>query len=668
MKMLLLDFETRSHCDLPNEGAYNYALDPTTDILCCAFYDMDTMHQYVWHPDRGPLPDQILYTIEHADFIVAHNAEFDMGIWEAVGVPDYGFPQITPDRWYCSSAQCRVNGLPAALDDAAWALKLKKRKDPRGKALIKALSLPQEDGTFNEDPELMQEMYEYCLQDVLVTADIMNRTRLMTQDEHADWLATVEMNLRGVKIDRQLADLAQEYAADEQEAIGELLAELTDGQITKHTQTARVREWVLDRVFTDNESDPVKEAMTVYKKGEKKYSLDKNVRRNLLALIDEGHIVDDTLAEVIQLLDDGNKSSVAKFKRMVNLADVEDDRVRGAFVFAGAGSTLRYTSRGLQLHNMRRDCFSPDEAEDIIQDMVDDYELDNVMDTLSKMLRPAIIPEPGNALIVSDWSAIEARVMPWLVNTPAAEKKLDLFRRGVDVYIHSAEAMGLGPEDRQTGKVAELALGYQGGIKAFQAMARNYGLTIPDAKAQRIVDQWRAANPWAVAFWKDLERAAKLAIGNPGKYYTAGRVSYVYIPELIDGTLLCALPGNNSIQYPKAKIESVETPFGMRPQITALKASFKPKADAKEWPRSTLYGGLLAENVTQAMAAAILRSTIRSMPDVIAHVHDEIVQEVPKHQAGTAITLLTKAMTQGPDWAEGLPLNCEAQVLERYGK
>jgi DNA polymerase len=664
--MLIIDFETRSRANLPVVGSYNYALDPSTDILCCAFYNVETQHKYVWYPSRGPLAKDMVYHINRADFIVAHHAEFDMAIWEAVAVPDYDFPEIQPEKWYCTSAQCRVNGLPAGLDDAAWALGLKQRKDYRGKALIKALSIPQADGTFNEDPKLMQEMYAYCMQDAVVTAAILESTRLMMQEEHADWLKTVDMNLRGVRIDRELARAAMAYAAEEQAAIGARLDALTDGEITKHTQNARIRNWILDRLPGEDDGiDPVRMAMTVYKDGEKKYSLAKDIRRNLLALADEGHMPGD-MAEVIQLLDDGNKSSVAKFGKMLDLADPVDDRVRGAFVYAGATATLRYTSRGLQLHNMRRDCFSPDDAEELRADMLAGRQIDDVMNTLSKMLRPAIIPEKGKSLIVSDWSAIEARILPWLANDPEADLRLEIFKRGDDIYVETAK--DIGTDSRQIGKVAELALGFQGAVVAFQSMAKNYGLNISDAEAQKIVDAWGAANQWAVRFWRELEVAAREAMRSPNQMIPAGMVDYVYWPDVMDGTLVCQLPGLQLIQYPKARIEEVETKFGPRSQITALKASFKPKADAKEWPRGALYGGLLAENVTQATAAAILRESVRILPDVIAHVHDEIILEVPTRYADRDMLELTRIMNTPPQWADGLPLAVEASIMQRYGK
>ena len=663
--MLILDFETRSQCDLKKKGSSNYCLDPSTDILCMAALCTDTESKWLWYPDEE-LPQALRYAIENADLVCAHNAEFDMGIYE-IAVTDYGFPQIPKQKWYCSSAQCRVNAIPAGLDDAAWALGLKTRKYSKGAHLIKKLSMPRPDGTFLEDEELLIDMGDYCMQDVIVTTAVVRATRPMTQMEHQDWLKTVEVNQRGVLIDYDLATSALDYSDTEQSAIAIKLIDITDGVVTRHSQSARIRDWLVARLGDDH---AIIKLMEVYKEGVKKLSLDKNIRRNILNMIENSEIiVDDDVRDVVQLLDDGNKSSVAKFKRMLEMCDEEDHRVRGAFVFAGASQTLRYTSRGLQLHNMRRDCWSADEAEHIAHLMAQGEPLEgDVMETLSKLLRPAIIPAQGNIFVVGDWSSIEARVLPWLSDSDGGDAKLQIFKDGKDVYIEAAKAMGLGESSRQIGKVAELALGYQGGVNAFNSMARNYGLSMSDAEAQGVVDKWRSTNAWAVRFWAELEQAAKDAISFPTKKFHAGMVTYLFAPDMMEGTLLCLMEGDTIIQYPKAKLEMVATKFGDRVQITALKASLKPKADAKQWLRTSIYGGLLAENCTQAFAAAILRNALRQLDDVVASVHDEIVLEVGYDESPTVLKNLQQLMEETPSWAEGLPLTAEPVIMRRYGK
>jgi len=208
--------------------------------------------------------------------------------------------------------------------------------------------------------------------------------------------------------------------------------------------------------------------------------------------------------------------------------------------------------------------------------------LDNVINTLKKLIRPTLIPEEGNVFVVGDWGQVESRMLAWLSDSRGGDAKLELFRSGVDIYEVTAKSIGI--PDRQIGKVADLSLGFGGAAGAFNAMAASYGVELPDHQVKRIVDQWRNANQWAVKFWRDLENAGRRAIMHPGEVYHAGRIRYMFAPQLIEGTLICILPDNSSIQYPVARIEKIVHPkFGAMSSITAMKAAWTPKADAKEW-------------------------------------------------------------------------------------
>ena len=220
MKAIVLDFETRSRCDLKMAGAVVYARDPSTDVLCLALIDLTTDESIVFDPYVINMPKRWVKKLEEADLVMAHNALFDREIYNEVYLScDENAPQIPFEKWYCTSAQARVNALPASLEDAARAAKLVNKKDFRGSALIRALSIPQADGTFNEDKKLMQEMRDYCLQDAKTTVDLVRATRLMTQVEHGDWLIAERMNMLGIKVDVELAELAQQYADEEQAGI-----------------------------------------------------------------------------------------------------------------------------------------------------------------------------------------------------------------------------------------------------------------------------------------------------------------------------------------------------------------------------------------------------------------------------------------------------------------
>jgi DNA polymerase len=285
-----------------------------------------------------------------------------------------------------------------------------------------------------------------------------------------------------------------------------------------------------------------------------------------------------------------------------------------------------------------------------------------VTDVLKGMLRPAMLPSPGKVLVAADWSAIEARVNPWL--SGQGDAKLELFRTGQDVYKVNAAATfrvavdEVDKDQRQVGKVQELACGFAGGVGAFAAMGRIYGVHLPESEARRMVDAWRRANPWAVPFWQGLENAYTRAMRNKGHEFSAGRVTYLF-----DGThLWYALPSGRVLCYPFAKLE----PDG----VSYAKASWKPAADAKEWPRARLWRGLACENVTQAAAHDLLRHSLRQLEamgqEVVLHVHDEIVCETADPDA--TVAAMQQAMCVPPNWAGGIPLNIEAEVMTRYGK
>lgn len=664
--MIIIDFETRSRCNLLTAGSYNYAQDLTTDILCCSFtpQDPDDSREFIWYPHDGPLPDEVLDLIFEADLVAAHNAGFDRLIWEFVAVPEYAFPEVAFDDWYCTSAQMRVNNLPASLEDAARALDAKHKKDTRGKQLIRLLSMPQKDGEFLEDAELLAEMGEYCLQDARTTKACVNATRMMTQQEHDDWCNNEEINERGVTIDVAMAEAAQCYANAEFIEMADQLAKESGGVITKHTQSARAAKWVAEQLESSTEAQAI---MTKYVGGEPKLTLDKNARADLLDADELGTVqLPDDVYNVICLLNEGNQSSVSKFKNMALRADSETHKIQGAFVYAGASQTLRYASRGLQMHNMpSRNLYKTmEEAWATYDLMMKGAEIPTpVMETLKKMLRHALMPEAGHSFVIGDWTGIEARVLPWLSKSIGGDAKLEKIDSGVDVYMEAASAIGT--ENRSVGKVMELACGYEGGVNAFKVFAKSYGVVMLEHDIKKAIKVWRKLNSWVVEFWHTLEAAALRAVQNPRTTQWAGRIRYMFEPSLIEGTLLCILPDDSVLQYTKVKVTTNKFD---KLQISALKASVKMKSDDYEWPRETLYGGQLAGHCAQGTAAALLRDLISRVDNICAHVHDEVIISTPTNTADDVKMALTKAMTTAPEWAESLPLAAKIDIAERYTK
>lgn len=651
MAVLWVDFETRSRVDLGAKGVYNYAMDGSTEVLCMS-YAFDDEDVQTWVPDRTKLAKGFPYRVAtHTGQIRAHNAAFErLILWYVIQT------NFKLEQFYCTATQARANCAPGSLEDVGRFASASMKKDHRGAQLIRLLSIPQADGSFREDATLLAEMIQYCEQDVRAMREISKAMRPLSADELADYHVNERINDRGVLVDVPLAKAAMRYAQAELIEIEERVAELTDGEITS-VRSPRMREWVLARV-----GEQAKKLMFV----NGKYSIDKTVRANLLAMGDPDEIP-SAVAEVIQCASDLWASSVAKFSRMADLADDEDCRVRGAFVFAGGAATGRASSYGLQVHNFTRKCAK--EPDEVRTAMVRGHDIVPrfgrcITDVLRGMLRPALIPAKGKHFVVADWSAIEGRVNPWLAASSAGEAKLDVFRKKLDPYKVNAAAtygvqyLDVTSEQRQVGKVQELALGFAGGVGAFAAMGRAYGVHFEEAQARRIVDAWRRANPWSVPFWQSLEEAYTRAMRNKGHEFSAGRVAYLF-----DGLhLWYALPSGRVLCYPYARLES--------DGVTYAKASWKPAADATEWPRARLWKGLACENITQATANDILRRALRVMEaeglEITLHVHDEAVVETDKPEE--VMQAMERIMCSPPAWAEGLPLDVEVQTMTRYGK
>jgi DNA polymerase len=310
---------------------------------------------------------------------------------------------------------------------------------------------------------------------------------------------------------------------------------------------------------------------------------------------------------------------------------------------------------------------------------------------LALLTRPAFVAAPGRTFVWGDWSNIEARVLPWLAASPGAEAKLDIFReidadpKLPDVYTRTAAALlGISVEEvtkdqRQShGKVPELSLGFGGGVGALMNMATNYGVYLDDAAARRTVDSWRGANQWARDFWGQHGRgsssglwgAACSAVENPETIYPAGRVAYIFDPQYLGGTLFCSLPDDALLTYPSCRWEWRE----VQDKKTKVKDERFQLTFLRGYGRSALWYGRLAENITQALAARVLRRCLtrlefsQNLAPVVMHTHDEIVTEPDLECDSEARFLLQEEMELIEPWAEGLPLKAEVTTNWYYTK
>jgi DNA polymerase len=630
--MIFIDFETRSSADLTLVGSAKYAADISTEVLCMTYAEGDGAPQ-LWLPGT-PKP-------KFQSHLVAWNAAFDRRIFNRFIEP------TSVDRWLCAQAQAEASGLPGGLAGAAKFLAPDQLKDDKGKALLKVLANGNLPRPPPSDPRWTQ-LYAYALQDIEAMRAVFKRSRPLTAEEWTEYWASERINDVGIPVDTAFARQASKLA---EVALGEVNARLEEitgisGITVNHH--LKKRAWLTSRLPPDVAASIINE--------------DGNVRGDKHALASlKDHDIPPDVEAYVEAMADGSSAAHHKYARLA--ASAIDGRVRGAYSFSGA-HTGRFTSRGVQFHNFIRDTMDePEKFYEFVKSQPADAAVRFIatntklspMQVLARLLRPTV-RSPGRVLVWSDWSSIEARMIRWLAKTPRAEQSLDVFRRGEDLYLKTAEGMFRKPvkkddPERQIGKVAELALSYGGGAGAFRSMGKNYGLKVTDAEARLYVDLWRGANEWAKTFWYALSDAAFAAMQEPLTWFTAGRVGFRFIPSLMRGTLVCRLASGRWIVYPEARVKYEPDDLG-KPR---RKLTYAGRGKAS-MTRFDIYYGILAENATQAECAVLLRQALVKVPGVIAHTHDEIVLEcAPEEEEDTKCRIL-RAMTDVPIWAAGLPL------------
>jgi DNA polymerase len=376
----------------------------------------------------------------------------------------------------------------------------------------------------------------------------------------------------------------------------------------------------------------------------------------------------ETAKRILEIRKSLSKSSTAKYQAFLD-AKGDGDRIRGCFMYHGA-ATGRWAGRIIQPQNFPRGSFA--DLEPCIE-MFKNGDLDGVkmmygdpMIAASSCIRAMIVPADGCDFICADYSSIEGRVLAWLAGEESA---LDVYREGRDPYKVAAAAIyhttydGVDKAQRQIGKVSELACGYQGSTGAFNMMAAAYGVKVPEAEAKRIVDSWRESRPRTVQFWHELEHACRMAVDSPGQKFRYRDVQFI----VHKGMLVLRLPSGRCLRYANPRFEPKEMSWGEVKNVIAFDGV---SSTTRKWSTQYLYGGLLAENVTQATARDLLVGGLfaveRAGYPVVMHVHDEMVAEVP--EGFGSVDEFERLMCSLPDWAEGLPLKAEGWRGKRYKK
>ncbi|KKF45938.1 DNA polymerase [Streptococcus uberis] len=639
MRHLNIDIETYSSNDIKN-GVYKYADAEDFEILLFA-YSVDGGEVECLDLTKQDLPDDIrdmLFDKEVRKH--AFNAQFErVCLSRYLGVPTY----LDPSQWQCTMVLAQELGLPSSLERCANYLNLAQEKDAAGKNLIKYFSIPCKPTKVNggrtrnlpeHDPEKWQMFIDYCVQDVVVEMAIAEKLEAIPVNEREwDYYACDQrINDRGVELDTELVESAL-YCKDlKMESLSKELKDITG--LDNPNSRAQLLPWLKEKGYSAS-------ALT-------KSDVENEIKS-----------ASGELKRVLELKLQTAMSSLKKYEAMER-AMCSDNRVHGLLQFYGASRTGRWAGRVVQVQNLARNYLSDlDDARNFVKKRdIDAVEIlyDSLNDTLKQLIRTALIAKDGAEFYVSDFSAIEARVIAWF----AGEKwRLEVFATHGKIYEASASQMfGIPIEEvdkglRQKGKIAELALGYQGGPGALKQMgALNMGLE--EGELQGLVDDWRRANPNIVQFWKDVQRAATRAL-KMRRPIKLGKLTFNYRK----GFLLIKLPSGRNLAYARAKVESGD--YGD-------KISYEGQGDKAYFTKQETYGGKLVENIVQATARDILAEALLRIEeaghDVVFHVHDEAIIE----GSGMTIEEVNNLMAQAPDWAEGLPLNSEGYITKYYMK
>lgn len=658
---IYIDFETRSGADLVEYGADVHLSHPWAGVWCIGYTYADHSVSVSWPGD----PDfiKVLRAIaESTAPIVAHNAQFEWQVWNAILAKQYRVPALPIERFVCTMATGYAMSLPGSLDNMSAALGITEKKDLVGSRLAVQMSKPRSitNGvpTWWDEPEKLAKLYDYCRQDVIVEREVHKRLRPLPESEQKIWCLDAKINDRGVYVDAVAGAAARTIVEREQTRENARIWHLTNGAINGPSEVKKLTEWVK----THGVDIP---------------SLAKQDIIDTLQTEDMPPLV----REVLEIRQVFAKTSTAKIDRMLSNRSA-NGRLKGLLQYHGSG-TGRWAGRRVQPHNLPRPVIEQKEIDSIL-DALEAYgesageyirlfhgpPLARVADCLRGLLCAA----PRYQLFAGDFANIEGRVLAWLAGESWKLKAFADFDAGTghDLYLLAASRIYHKPvesftkksPERMIGKVSELALGYQGGCGAFQSMASAYGLKISDAEADGIKVAWRDANPHIKQYWYDVERAAVQAIEHSGVVTTVGPV-HARVAFRVSGSFLwCALPSGRALCYPYPRLVDYESEWGPKKEIHYKSVD----TYSRQWGNSTTYGGKLVENITQAVARDVLADAIVRLDaagwNIILHVHDEIVSEMT---AGD-LTAYCALMKQSPVWAQGLPIAVEGWTGHRYRK
>lgn len=691
---LYIDKETRSAADLRVVGVHAYAQHETTSILCLGFaFDQEPVRIVLGRR----LPQRVIDHVVAGGKVVAHNAAFELTMWNLLGVPRFGWPRLEPTQVSCTMVRSYAMGLPGSLERSSAAAGLSMAKDMKGNRLMLKLCKPREivDGTIIwwEDPADYKALYRYCAQDIEVERALDRRLLELSPKEKEVWIADQTINDRGILVAKRHARIAKEVVDKAQRKLNDELRVVSGNQISSYNAHAQIKKFLRENGIEVP-----------------------GVGKAEVSTVLERRDLSPAIRRVLEIRQEAAKSSTKKLEAMIEGA-CSDDRMRGILQYHAAG-TGRWGGRRLQPQNFPKPKMKQTDLEDVFATIDKSHAPasqiamwhGSVVGVVSECLRGFLIAPPGKKLVAVDYNSVEARVLAWLANEEAS---LVVFRgdgkiyekSASDVFGRPAAEIKKGDPHRDIGKVVVLSMGFQGGVGALQAMAKNYGVKMEPAfeflwdKATRstkdyalrhyaqvnkkfpikiskrewlaselIKLNWREKNPNIVEYWAQCQAAAMDAIRHPGEKYWAGAEGREVTYLKKGSFLFCRLPSGRSITYAYPSIKEEVNEWGFTSEVIRYMAMDNTR---NKWRSHAAYGGLLVENNTQATARDLLAEAIvfleKAHWPVVLHVHDEVVSEVDERESLSEFEAIVGKWAV-PEWAAGLPMAVEGWEGKRYRK
>lgn len=673
---LLLDYETRSRADLPSVGQHMYARHPSTEIMCAGWKIIGEKESHVVsypaiYTDDASETKEFYYALKHAEHVVAHNAPFEQAIYSHVHLQTTPMGAkmrtLEPKDYICTLSMCSIMALPRSLEKAAIALNLPVKKDVEGRKLLLQMCKPKRPIQnikawieWVETDDALKRLYEYCRTDLWTEEALFNalkKYKPFTQKERDLWVLDQKINQRGFKVDIETVNSVLKMINEEESDLTLKLRQKTFGLVKTAKSTAAFKRFLEDQGFSIPNLQK------------------KTIDDTLKDIEKQKQIADQDVVDVLKIRQSLGKSSTSKYQAFKDRCDELDNRVRDNLLFHGA-STGRWSGMGVQPQNFPRGTMKvqPSAYSDLLEGDLEMVRMlyGKPMDLFSSALRGMIVASENKKLFCGDFSSIEARVLLWLAGDKPGLKE---YEDGLDVYCAMAATIykcsydevlseykreGFS-ERRQMGKKVILACGYQMGLKKFMQTCIDEGLDVAMSLLERAHQAFREKYPLIPKLWDNYERAAIYAVVNKGKKVSINKITWY-----VEGDFLFArLPSGRRLAYYKPEVRNEETPWGeLRPKLYVYTTDSK----TKQWVQRAVYGGLLVENICQAVSRDCMSESMVRVEDkgyeILVTVHDEALTE---NENGD-LKEFEKLMSIRPEWGQDIPLKVGGWTDTRYRK